>query len=83
MPNWITNIVEISNKSSAQDKLRKPSDIEFIALIRHLKGKNNGFDFNAVIPMPKDSATFKAKGSISGEDERHFGKENTWCGMVE
>ena len=57
MPNWTQNTFRIE---APKNKIKE--------LKSQFKSKDNVFDFNKIIPMPKNSKKFKAKGNLTSED---------------
>lgn len=67
MPNWTHNIVGFE---APKNKLQE--------IKNKLSSGDNVFDFNKIIPMPKDSEDFKATGSLSGEEVFQTQNTNNW-----
>ena len=75
MPNWTHNVVRFEGSKSKIKQLKKK-----------FKSKENVFDFNKIIPMPKNSKEFQADGGVDGDsmeivnDElvAKKGKPNNW-----
>lgn len=68
MPNWVTNTVVISRTPA--------TTVELKDIAAALNTNDHVFDFNAIVPMPEDSPTFKAEGGLSSEDRQKFGANN-------
>ena len=64
MPNWTNNTFTIE---APKEKI--------VELKKKFKSKDNVFDFNKIIPMPKNSKEFKADGGLTQED---FKDGNNW-----
>lgn len=71
MPNWITNIVHIEMKLDEEESNYEEQKAKLNKLYKKLKGKNQIFDFDAVIKSPKN----KEVGSCSG---KHKDGEVCW-----
>ena len=75
MPNWTHNTFRIEGSKEKIKELKKK-----------FKSKDNVFDFNKIIPMPRNSKKFQAKGGVSGDDIEMVdgelvakaGKPNNW-----
>ena len=75
MPNWTHNTVKFEGSKEKIAELKKK-----------FKSKDNVFDFNKIIPMPKNSKKFQAKGDVSHDDMEMVdgdlviksGKPNNW-----
>ncbi len=75
MPNWVTNTFRIEASKEKISELKKK-----------FKSKDNVFDFNKIIPMPKNSKKFQAKGGVNSDDMEMVdgdlvikeGKPNNW-----
>ena len=61
MPNWVMNIVEIQSSKDVFD-----------AVAEFVKGEEEAFDFNKIIPMP--DTVFK--GNIGTEEREKYGEDN-------
>jgi hypothetical protein len=75
MPNWTYNVVRFEGSKTKIKELKKK-----------FKSKDNVFDFNKIIPMPKNSKDFQAEGGINNDDMEiaknelvaKKGKPNNW-----
>lgn len=76
MPNHITNIVRICD--TKQDEAENYEEVfeQFKKFALNLRNNESDFDFNAVIPMPENSATFFAQGGLGAEERKLFGSNN-------
>ncbi len=78
MPNWTHNVVHIDCSQSTRDDIR--AFLKGTETYEDENGKvteETDFDFNKLIPMPKNSETFKATGNLGREEHEKYG-ENTW-----
>jgi hypothetical protein len=65
MPNWTINAITLKGQKGQLGIFKQK-----------VAGENGAVDFNCLIPMPKHSTTFCAKGNIGREEEEHYGKNN-------
>lgn len=64
MPNWTYNVVVITHPEGMKDKIKDALAGETV------------FDFNKLVPMPKQSDDFQAEGNLK-HDKIHSGKPRT------
>ena len=57
MPNWTHNTLRVEASPQKIKELKKK-----------FKSKKSVFDFNKILPMPRNSKKFKAKGDLTPED---------------
>jgi hypothetical protein len=62
MPNWTTNDVLVTTKS------KKHTDL----FIKKMKSKESDFDFNSIVPMPKNIF----RGDLGQEEKEKYGSLN-------
>ena len=71
MPNWCNNTLLITAENKKE-------------ILLSLKTEFSDFDYNTVVPMPSHQPDltkpnpFFANGNLGSEEEKLFGKENTW-----
>ena len=65
MPNWTHNIVGFEAPKNKLQEIKKK-----------LSSSKNVFDLNKILPMPKHSDTFYAKGSLCDKQRKKFGNNN-------
>jgi hypothetical protein len=70
MPNWTHNTFTIE---APKEKI--------VELKKKFKSKDNVFDFNKIIPMPKNSKKFKAKGGITSEQMMEGNNWYVWSNI--
>ena len=66
MPNWTQNFVTFEGSKE-----------KIIELKELFASEEKVFDFNKVLPMPENSDTFFAEGSLGEEERQKFG-DNNW-----
>ena len=66
MPNWTHNTFRIE---ASPQKIKE--------LKNKFKSEGNVFDFNKILPMPKNSKKFKAEGNLGAKEREEFG-DNNW-----